>query len=731
MHHTNVMRKTRKIVVSVLLILSCLILVVGTIAVFLITKDANMDPTRLPAPARVTFYDKNNAPIKQNDYAKIDEISEHIKNAFIAVEDKRFYHHNGIDAKRIVGALFEDIKSGEFTQGGSTITCQLVKNTHLSNEKTIERKLKESKIALQIERNYSKDTILEMYLNAIYFGKGITGLKTAALTYFNKTTEEITPREAATLAAIVANPAKYSPIDKLKDNQRRADMILRLMHEQGYLSDDDFQKAKSEKIVINYNNFHNYYSKIYYNSALSELSEYLKTKKKDGLRVYTYFDPDLTKLIEKSIEEYSRYSAVSPAVDFLVAENENGGVSAYLSNANSFQRKRQPGSLLKPFIYATAMREGLLIPSTPINDSPTDFGGYAPSNYKNTHYGWVDAKFALSHSLNVPAVSVLQKTGVCKVAYNLRNLGISLSKQDENLALALGGTTHGSTLTEIATGYMTLANYGVRQDLSFIRKVEDAVGNTIYSRNYSNKLVLSRESAYLTTSMLKECAKHGTAKQLSQLSFDVAAKTGTVGNNNGNSDAWCASYTFVCRYSGNKKDNLLPENITGGNLPTKTVRAVLRKSYSKKEPEPFQKPFGIKTVKIDQIVKQELHKIVPYPVNSFGKSETLLTTISYTFDSIDPDQLFFRDLTLDQTKNGALLHCKELENVDYTVYLNGIECPKTRNGFFMKKQPFPLAKLEIVCSKDGRNLYQKTKIVRIGQSLITSSESSASAINDS
>ena len=685
----------------------------------------------------MTFYDINDELIRQDDYARSDEISDHIKNAFIAVEDKRFYRHNGLDVKRIIGAMVEDVKSASFRQGGSTITCQLAKNTHLTNEKSLKRKIQEAKIALQIEKEYTKDEILEMYLNVIYFGNGIYGIKSASKAYFDKSTDSVDPREAATLAAIVSNPTLYSPKNNLTNNQRRAEMILELMMEQGYLTEDDFNESKNTKIMLNYGNFYNNCSSHYINSALCEIRDIgFELKGRQNYKVYTSLDPQAESIARSAIQTYSDTIDSPFSAEIILTDNQSAGVLAHIVLNEKESRKRQPGSLLKPFIYATAIEEGNIIPASPLEDTPTAFGQYQPDNYKRAYHGWIDAQYALSHSLNVPAVALLKSTGIEKVHNKIINAGIPLSERDKTLSLALGGTTYGSSTAELCAGYMTLASYGVQKRPSYIRKITDRTGNVLYRKDSHNKIVFSQESAFLTTSMLLDCAKHGTAKQLSVLPYEVAAKTGTVAaKDQGNTDAWCAAYTtehtIVCRFSNTNIAHPLSDKVSGGNQPTKTVRSVIKSLYKDDPPRAFFTPSSIKTIEIDTTIKTEMHKLIPYKAHEFGNREKILTISAYHFDEINPDDLFFADLTITPTENGAYIQCKEADGIDYAAYLNGKICQRTTRGFYAEREFFPLGKLELVCKKSGRIIYQKTKIIRIGQSLITSTAPSAASINAS
>ena len=683
------------------------------------------DPSKLPSLyGNTILLDNTNTPIENDNYAKIEEISPYIKNAFIALEDKRFYSHFGIDPIRIAGAALKNIKSGSFSQGGSTITCQLVKNTHLSNKKTLKRKYQESKLAFGLEKNYTKDEILEMYLNVIYFGKGIYGIKQACLQLYGKKPDEITPLEAASLAATVANPARYSVLFHYANNLDRSRTVLSLMNKQGYLSDSEFTSACASNLVINYNDFHNNYAENYRNLVLFEYQNMVPNvnynKYKKPFFIYTKFDAKAQHHADRALLNYAndiRDTIPSVQAELLLAENKTGAIIAAASLGNhkkSFSTKRQPGSLLKPFIYASAIEEGRLLPDSPILDEPIHIDGYSPTNYHNRYSGWTTAKQALSQSSNTCAVKILQEIGIQKASDRLQRCGIPLCEPDKTPALALGGTTYGSSVQEICNGYLCIANGGMPVPAKCIRKITDANGNVIYKAKAARTdRAFSKETAYLTTTMLKETAKTGTAKQLSPLSFDIAAKTGTVAKGNGNSDAWCAGYTtehtFVCRYSA----NTLPNKVTGGNHPTKTVRSLLRSIYSTRTPMPFSAPNGVKQISVNKNIKDNLHILIPYEQSPVGARENILSFGKYTFLKADPNELFLRNFTVQKTITGAIITFDIFPNVTYQASVNGNIIPIEENGIKIKSGKFPLIRLDIVCSNEGQILHKATKIIRL------------------
>ena len=713
------MKTGRKIAVVALLTLSAVMVLAALVLFFSVTDDASLNANALPkAEKDVILLDINGQRMKESDYVRLNEISAHIKNAFIAIEDKRFYQHSGFDVKRTVAALIKDIKDRKFSQGGSTISNQLVKNTQLGNEKTIKRKLKEAKITRELEKDYSKDQILEMYLNVLYFGKGIYGVKNACRMLYDKLPNEITPTEAASLAATIANPSKYSVLLDPAANRRRTELVLDLMHEQGYLSEAEHKTALRSDIILNYGNIHMNYDEIYNNLALNSALEALATSRAKAATapfyIHTYFDPTAQKAANNAL--FYLNDTLDATKEIVIADNQTGAVIAYASTEpTAYNLKRQPGSLLKPFIYAKAIENGALLPDSPVWDQPITSGDYRPANYGNQYYGWITAREALSRSVNTAAVTILQQIGIDEAVKTIQNAGIPLDTKDKTPSLALGGTTYGSTVLDLAEGYLTLANGGNHQKLTPIRMITDKNGKIIYQNDKKSTLVLSKEAAFLTTDMLKHCAKTGTAKQLSYLNYDIAAKTGTVSAKQGNSDAWCAAYTsehtFVCRYSCGETP--FDSIVTGGNLPTKTVRAAMKSLYSSAFPAAIAPPAGLRTTKIDKTIKNEFHKLVPYKNTGFGEEEAIYTTKNFRFDAIDTERLLLGELSVSAQNGAPTVRFQAFPGIEYNVLINGVPCVKTESGYQASKQRFPIGKLEIYCNKNERLLWKTTRLIRL------------------
>lgn len=610
----------KAIAISIAVIAFFAVMTAAGLIIF-INSDEDVDVNALAITNSVPeVYDVNSQPtsyyLSGEISADYDEVPQHLKDAFVALEDKRFYEHHGVDYYRIAGAFVANVKSGSRAQGGSTITQQIVKNAFLGGEKSFSRKLREARLAVSLERRMSKDEILGTYLNMLYFGSGEYGVKNAARRFFACEVGDLTIAQSAMLAAIVKSPTKYNPINNYDNALSRTGLVLSLMLGQGKISDEEYNAAINENIVIADDRSNEFFDKNYVVNAVSEACSLLgideNELKAKGFEVYTYLDPARQTELKKIIDDKTYYgdeNALCAAIDCNVG---NGGVSAFYSNfvidANAF--RRQAGSVLKPLVcYAPAFDCGALSPASVMTDEPTDFGGYAPENYGKKYYGKISARDALAYSLNVPAVSALTTIGVQSGYDALRRMDFSLG-DDDNLSLALGSTLKGCTFKELLGGYLTLARGGNYTPATFVREIRDANGNTVYvNENNDGKTVFSQESAYLTTNCLTSCSRYGTAKKLASLGFDVASKTGTVASGDGNADAYNVSYTTsdcVLFWQGSERyDEPLPSNVTGGGLPTLMCKNYLSSIYADKKPSSFLPPAGITEAKLDKIAYEE------------------------------------------------------------------------------------------------------------------------------
>ena len=572
----------------------------------LVTKGISLSPEKLTINENTAqIYDNedkkvaNASTLVAQEITSISSIPNHTKLAFIDTEDRRFFQHKGFNAKRIARALLNNLSSGSFKEGASTISQQLIKNTHLSQQKTIKRKLQEVKLTYQLEKNYSKDDILEKYLNTIYFGHSCFGITSAAKFYFDKSPSELTISESAILAGLVKSPNNYSPFKHPEKCERRRNIVLNGMKEMKHLSDAEFKQAKSEPLPTapsqDKDNKH-YISAVF--DELEGLSEEYNFSVGGKISVYTYLNEDLQDFLEKQTSDVDCDCLIS------VLDNVTHGISAYYKTAKI--TTRPPASLIKPLaVYAPAIEENLLCPATLLLDEKISFSGYEPKNFDGKYYGYISARQALSKSLNIPAVKLLNTLGLQKSAHYLEKLSLPITNDDKNLALALGGMQNGFTLNQLVGAYSTFACDGEYTSPTFIKSIS-IDGETVYSRNLSKERVFSDSTSYLITDMLRTAVKDGTAKKLRALPFDIAAKTGTNGVDGKILDAYALSYTTantIGVWLGNASN--APIEYTGGGKPCDILYKINERineiDYFKQNITSFVRPDSVKNVNLDRI----------------------------------------------------------------------------------------------------------------------------------
>lgn len=615
---------------SVFLISTIIVILAVTGVFFGIYFSVKLEPNSfVKATARIHLYDndgnKIDTPASVDSYVSYDEISPHIIHAFVALEDKRFYKHNGVDYIRVIGAAIKNIKAGKIKQGGSTITQQLVKNSQLTHDRTFQRKIKEMKLARDIERRYTKEDIVEMYLNTIYFGNSIYGINDACRRFFGKKPSEVEPFEAAILAGVVNNPRANSPLQNSNNANKRKNLVLKLMYEQEFLAEHEYNNAIDQGYILPETiPSASGANTAYYNSVISEAENILNLNAKEILtknyKIYTYLEQNIQDRLYKahlsSDFTVTGNNASPVSSSSLVLSNTTGGISGYYAthNYSVFDFRRQPGSAIKPILtYAPALTSGYISQLSQFNDVRLDFNGYSPSNYKDSYLGWTDAKTALKVSSNSVAVQLLNELGVEYAKEYAKQAGLVFHENDNSLALALGGMTYGVTSLELSGAYMTIANGGLYTGPTFIKKIADDGGHTIYSHEMTVSRVFTEEASYLLTDMLMETAKTGTAKKLSILPFDIAAKTGSVGSleeKGLNSDAWSVSYTTentVCVWYGNLREHENDMTVTGGGMPTLLAGHIYS---SMNQPMGFTAPDNIVELSIDGLALQELHRVL-------------------------------------------------------------------------------------------------------------------------
>jgi penicillin-binding protein 1A len=519
------------------------------------------------------FYKENRSPIP------LKQIPAHLLNATLSTEDRSFYRHWGVDLWGVARAAATNMLKMRRAEGGSTITQQLARNLFLTHERTLERKLKEIVLAIQIERNYSKDQILEMYFNQIYFGEGAYGVESAAKTYFNKPASELTLAECALLAGLPANPSIYSPRRRPQAALSRRAKVLRNMLVTKSISQVEFDAATSSPLGVTPVRYSNDRASYFVEMVRLHLDERYGSNSvyEGGMKVWTTLDMDMQQLAERALErqiegleadlklKQTRARYVVPANDearasartpylqgaFVALDPRNGHVKALVggrdwnhSNFNrAVQARRQAGSAFKPFVYTAAIDNGFH-PTDIIVDEPVSFPAgdgklYQPGNYDQTFRGPVTLRYALQQSINIPAIKLLRKVGVSLVASYARRMGIK-SPIGQNLSMALGSSE--VTLLEITSAYGVFANRGIRSEPMYILKVEDKNG-AVLERNAPRPVeVLSEGTAAVMTSMLQSVMDHGTGFPARARGFTLpaAGKTGTMDDY---MDAWFIGYT--------------------------------------------------------------------------------------------------------------------------------------------------------------------------------------------
>ena len=543
------------------------------------------------------FYQENRNPIP------LSAVPTNLINAFIAIEDSDFYEHKGINLRRILITQLQNFKNlillsnkNFKPQGGSTITQQLAINTFLTREISLSRKLQDILLALQIERNFTKEEILEMYLNEIYFGHGAYGVQSAAQLYFGKNVQDLDLAECALLAGIPRGPSYYSPILNQENAIKRRNIILNRMFKLGYITKNDMEKAQQSPLKLNYNNKRDKFTAPYFSTyILSQLLEEFGANMvyKGGLKIYTTLDLRMQNIAEKALQESGYEGAI------IAIEPNSGHIKAMVGGKSFKESKfnratqayRQPGSAFKPFIYLAALENGFT-PSNIIEDSPVTFeNGWSPENYEKEFRGPVTLREAFELSINVVGVKLLEQVGVSKVINYAHKAGIK-SKLRPDLSLALG--TSEVTPLEIASAYATIANLGMRVEPISIIRIEDYNGKTIKENVPQKKKMFKEEACYVLIDMMKGVITRGTGWN-AQIGRPAAGKTGTTDNF---VDAWFIGFTpdlVTAVYIGNDDRKPLGNKMTGGVVAAPIWAKFMKESLKNREKKEFRQP--------DKIVK--------------------------------------------------------------------------------------------------------------------------------
>jgi len=583
-----------------------------------------------------TFYEQ------RRELIDVESIPPPMIHAVIAIEDNRFFEHNGLDFRGIARAAVRNFLAGRIVEGGSTITQQLAKVLFLTPEQTLLRKIKEAILALKIERTYTKKEILERYFNKIYFGEGAYGVQTAARVYFGKSARNLTVAESALLAALPKAPSYYSPTSHPEQARRRHWLVMKSMVEQGYL-----KRRRARRL---FRSFWRDYAKKLHRDAQEQRQkirqapwfvEYVRKRLLEkygsevvyqgGLKVLTTVDLKLQGRLQDKLYEYllERNRSMGNLPDTAstiprtppsnlvqgavhVKDPQTGEILAMVGghewNVNNqynraVQARRQPGSAFKPILYTAALTEDFTLASN-LQDRPLVFntpqGQWVPRNYSKRYHGKVTLRTALVHSLNVATVDLMKEVGSEAVIRYARKLGIR-SRLVPHLSLALGGLREGVTLAELTDVYSVFANKGVRTNSVYIREIHDREGNLL-ERNFAYKReVISPQVAFLVTSLLERVVEEGTGQMVGRaFQRSIAGKTGTT---NKYRDAWFIGYTpdvVMGSWFGYDANNrTLGEGMSGGVVAGTFWRRAAPILFENRPPRTFSVPPGISYVNID------------------------------------------------------------------------------------------------------------------------------------
>src|ERR671934_546254 len=568
--------------------------------------------------------------VERRIFVPLAHIPQVLRDAVIATEDRRFYSHFGVDPIGVARAVYQNYRRGRIVEGGSTITQQLTKVLFLTPDKSLERKMKEAALALELERRYPKDRILEMYLNQVYFGNGAYGVEAASRTYFGKSVTELSVKEAALLAGLPRAPSTYSPFEHGEAAKRRREVVLRRMVEYGALKDADAKKlARADLGLIppERRRTTGQYFLEYVQQTL-EAKYGADMVFKGGLNVYTTLNPTMQLVAEQALREGLRAlegrsktarPGEHPEGAIVTIEPQTGYVRAMVGGYDFFrsefnravQARRQPGSAFKPFVYMAALESGFT-PASRIEDAPVSYaigpnGAWKPENYDRKFRGPTTLQQAVEESVNVVTVKLQEQIGLSRTVRVARRFGIT-SPLDVNLSLALG--TSDLTLLELTSAYAALANQGAWLPPTTIRYVTDAQGKLLEEHIAEPKEAVAPETAYVITHMLRGVVERGTGIAAKSLGRPIAAKTGTT---NDYSNAWFVGYTprvATGVWVGYDRPRSLGKDETGSRVAVPIWVSYMGKVLGDSPKEDFTVPERVVLIPVDLDPSNECVRVV-------------------------------------------------------------------------------------------------------------------------
>jgi penicillin-binding protein 1A len=522
------------------------------------------------------------------DAAHIAELPDYVPNAVIAIEDRRFRSHYGVDPIGLARAMSRNMLAGRMVQGGSTLTQQLAKNLFLSQEKTLTRKAQEAVLAIWLESKFSKDEILQLYLNRVYFGSGATGIEQAAHVYYNKSAVELTIFESAALAGVLKAPTNYNPSKQPEQSAARAKLVLNAMAEQNYISADDAKSAINAPSSVISGDY--VPAKQYAIDWINDQLPLLVKNYDQSIIVETTIDPNIQASAEQSLRQRLNESGkkLNISQGAIVVLDSTGAVNAMVGG-RSYKRsqynratkaKRQPGSAFKPFVYLTAFQNGFTPDSNEV-DEPIRIGGWAPENYRQNYQGPVTLEKAFAESINTIAAKLALAVGPANVAATAQRLGIT-SELGHDASIALG--TSEVTPFELTAAFVPFANGGHAVQPYVVKRIVTRDGRTLYERRGDGlgRVIADSELGPMSR-LFRAVVQQGTGTKAQFGDFDIGGKTGTSQDYR---DAWFVGFTpylIAGVWMGND-DNSPTKKVTGGSLPAQVWRDVMEPAHAGLEP---------------------------------------------------------------------------------------------------------------------------------------------------
>lgn len=595
---------------------SIIIIILSLYAYAFITPKFNINTSK-----SITYYDKYGNDLFQerekNDYVELSNISDYVKNAIVSIEDKNFYNHKGFDYLRIAKAMFVNIKSKKIKEGASTISQQYIKNLYLTFDKTWERKIQEALLTLELETHYSKNEILEGYLNTIDFGAGNYGIKEASKYYFNKEPKDLTLAEASIIVGIPKNPSYYNPVTHYKNAKDRQKDVLSSMVKNKLITTDDMNKAYDEELKFYGKNDKVELSSIYYykDAVLKELSNIKEIPSSlldmEGLKIYTNLDKDVQKNLENNVDREMKDTTLQVASVVIMPTNGKivaliGGKDYSVSQYNrAYSSKRQVGSTIKPFLYYSALENGFTPSSTFLSERTTFNLGdtmYSPRNAGNIYANKnISMLSAIAYSDNIYAMKTHLFLGTDMLSKTIKRVGIK-TEVKENASSALGTTE--INMIDFSNGFITLANEGKHESPHLIEKVTDNTGKILYEYKYNEDYVLNKKYVYILNNLLTSTYNYSLINYTSptlvsignELKGKYAAKSGST-----STDYWTIGYNkdyLMLVWAGNDDNTDVKSK---DSKITKKIWAKTITSIKDNKNEWYEIPKGITASSINSI----------------------------------------------------------------------------------------------------------------------------------